>query len=400
MVFEQSWRWYGPNDPVSIRDIKQAGAHGVVTSLHHIPVGEVWSVKEINKRIDLFEDSNKKHPFHLKWNVVESLPVHEHIKQGKEDCDRYIENYKESLSNLGSCGIKRVCYNFMPVLDWLRTNVAYELEDGSKALLYNLEDLIIFDLFLLKRSDAEKDYRPDIVKSAKTKYAAMQDEDLATLQRSLLMALPGDLKGFTIEKLREGLAEYEKISADDLRKNLIYFLKEVIPVAEQAGVKMAIHPDDPPWPVFGLPRIVSSASHLEILFAEVPSLHNGLTFCSGSLGASENNNLSEIISKFYDRIHFVHLRSVQRDGDLAFYEANHLEGNAQMYKLVKIFYEKQKSSGAEALPMRPDHGHQMLDDLEKNTYPGYSAIGRLRGLAELRGLELGIIMSNEDQNNV
>lgn len=390
-IFEESWRWYGPKDPVSLNAVKQAGAHGVVTALHHIPVGAIWTETEIKQRLALLKESNDKFPFQLKWNVVESLPVHEHIKQGRNDRPSLIENYKQSLRNLGKCGVTRVCYNFMPVLDWLRTNVKFVLEDGSTALKHNLEDLVIFDLYILKRKDAESDYEESTIEKAKAKYTKMDSHELDLLKSSLLMALPGDDKGFTLEKLKSGLSEYEKISSQELLDNLIYFLKEVIPVAEEAGVKMAIHPDDPPWPVLGLPRVVSKSSDLEYIFNQVPSTNNGLTFCSGSLGARENNDLVEIIKKFYNRIHFVHLRSVQREENKHFFEANHLEGSAGMYELVKTFYECQLKYDREPLPMRPDHGHEMLDDQQKQYYPGYSAIGRLRGLAELRGLEYGII---------
>lgn len=399
MIFEQSWRWYGPHDPVSLQAIKQAGANGVVTALHHIPVGEVWTVEEIEKRKALLEASNKENPFPLHWNVVESLPVHEHIKQGRGEKSQYIENYKESLRNLGKSGITGVCYNFMPVLDWLRTNVRYELADGSTALLHDLKDLIIFDLFILKRENAEEDYEAAMVERAKGKYQDMPDAELSRLKESLLMALPGDQKGFTLKKLRKGLEDYNGISAEQLRENLVDFLREVIPVAEEAGVKMAIHPDDPPWPVLGLPRVVSTAKDLDYIFGQVPSRVNGLTFCSGSFGASEKNDLPAIIRKYFDRIHFVHLRSVQRESNARFYEANHLEGSADMYKLVRTFYECQKGQNNAPLPMRPDHGHQMLDDLDKTTYPGYSAIGRLRGLAELRGLEMGIVNSLQNKEN-
>ncbi|MCG9972875.1 mannonate dehydratase [Christiangramia crocea] len=394
-IFEQSWRWYGPDDPVSLTAVKQAGANGIVTALHHIPVGDVWSVEEINDRIRLLEDSNEQYPFPLHWNVVESLPVHEHIKQGKPDRDELIENYKQSLKNLGKCGVTRICYNFMPVLDWLRTNVKYQLEDGSTALLHNLEDLIIFDIFILERKNAEEDYDKKMVKNAREKHSRMNEDELELLKQSLLMALPGDKEGFTLEKLSKGLQNYVGISADQLRDNLVYFLEQVIPVAEQAGVKMAIHPDDPPWPVLGLPRVVSKASDLEYIFSKVPQKANGITFCSGSLGASADNNLPEIIQTWYERIHFVHLRSVQRKESSLFYEANHLEGSAGMYKLVRTFYECQKEKKGRVLPMRPDHGHEMLDDQQKSYYPGYSAIGRLRGLAELRGLEYGIINTSE-----
>lgn len=390
-IFEQSWRWYGPNDPVSLNAIKQAGANGVVTALHHIPVGEVWTVEEIRKRKALLEKSNKENSFPLHWNVVESLPVHEHIKQARSDRDELIEKYKESLRNLGKEGITRVCYNFMPVLDWLRTNVQFKLEDGSTALLHDKNDLIIFDLFILKRDNAEKDYDPELLQAAEKRHAEMRPKEIETIKSSLLMALPGDDKGFTLEKLKKGLKDYENISAEELQENLIYFLSEVIPVAEEAGVNMAIHPDDPPWSVLGLPRVVSTQEDLEYIFESVPQKANGLTFCSGSLGAYAGNDLPAIISKFHERIHFVHLRSVQREENARFYEANHLEGGAGMFDLVKTFYDLNKENKREPIPMRPDHGHLMLQDQGKDYYPGYSAIGRLRGLAELRGLEFGIL---------
>lgn len=396
MVFEQSWRWYGPEDPVSLPDIKQAGAHGVVTALHHIPVGEIWSEEEIQKRKQFIEASNEDLPLRLHWNVVESLPVHEHIKQGKDDRDEYIKNYLISLKNLAQQGITRVCYNFMPVLDWLRTNVQYELEDGSKALRHDITDLAIFDIYILKRNGAESSYSDDIVAAAKKKYNAINPEELEKIRKSLLMALPGDKEGFTIQKLRNGLAQYSDISAEDLRENLIYFLKAVIPAAEEMGLKMAIHPDDPPWPVLGLPRVVSNEGDLDYIFEQVPQLSNGLTFCSGSLGASDKNDLPVIIEKYFDRIHFVHLRSVQRTEPYVFYEADHLKGNAEMYDLIKTFSINQKKNKTSPIPMRPDHGHQMLEDIKKTYYPGYSVIGRLRGLAELRGLEFGIVKSMEE----
>ena len=392
MIFEQSWRWYGPNDPVNLVTIKQAGAHGVVTALHQIPVGDIWTKEAIQDRISQLEESNRLHSFKLHWNVVESLPVHEFIKQGRPERDQLIENYKLSLKNLAACGVKTVCYNFMPILDWLRTNVRHELEDGSTALLHEMIDVVIFDVYMLQREGAEKSYSDDILIQAKAKYESLSDEEIAVLKQSLLMALPGDKDGFTIEKLKNGLQQYDGISREQLQENLIYFLKEVIPVAEELGVVLAIHPDDPPWRVFGLPRIVSTAEDLKFIFEAVPSIHNGLTFCSGSLGASEENNLPEIIKTWYDRIHFVHLRSVNRVAPYHFYEANHLEGSAQMFELIKTFYDCNQTD-QRVLPMRPDHGHEMMDDQGKPYYPGYSAIGRLRGLAELRGLEFGIINS-------
>lgn len=393
MVFEQSWRWYGPKDPVSLEMIKQAGAHGVVTALHHIPVGEIWGVEEIKQRISVFKESNKKYPFKLHWNVVESLPVHDAIKLGKSGRDKFIENYKTSLRNLGKCGVTTVCYNFMPVLDWLRTNVKFQLDDGSTALLHDKVELAVFDLFILKRENSEADYSEEVRTQAKERFESKTSDEIEILKQSLLMALPGDDKGFTLDKLKNRLAAYSGITAEILREHLMYFLKEVIPVAEQSGVCMAIHPDDPPWPVFGLPRIVSNTEDLDYLFGNVPSIANGLTFCSGSLGASVKNDLPEIITKYYERIHFVHLRSVQREKSDYFYEANHLEGSAGMYDLVKTFFKLQQKTRRKALPMRPDHGHEMMYDQGRKFYPGYSPIGRMRGLAELRGLELGIINS-------
>ena len=392
MIFEQSWRWYGPNDPVKLATIKQAGAHGVVTALHRIPVGEIWTKEAIKERISQIEESNRLHSFKLHWNVVESLPVHEFIKQGRPERDQLIENYKESIKNLAACGVKTICYNFMPILDWLRTNVRYELEDGSTALLHDMVDVVIFDVYMLQRENAEQSYSDDILMRAKAKYESLSDHEIAVLKQSLLMALPGDKDGFTIEKLKNGLKQYDGISREQLQENLIYFLTEVIPVAEELNVVLAIHPDDPPWPVFGLPRIVSTAEDLKFIFEAVPSVHNGLTFCSGSLGASEENKLTGIIETWYKRIHFVHLRSVNRVAPYHFYEANHLEGSAEMYNLIRKFYECHQKDHR-VLPMRPDHGHEMMDDQGKPYYPGYSAIGRLRGLAELRGLEFGIINS-------
>ena len=392
MIFEQSWRWYGPNDPVKLATIKQAGAHGVVTALHQIPVGEIWTKEAIKERISQIEESNRLHSFKLHWNVVESLPVHEFIKQGRPERDQLIENYKESIKNLAACGVKTICYNFMPILDWLRTNVRYELEDGSTALLHDMIDVVIFDVYMLQRENAEQSYSDDILMRAKAKYESLSDHEIAVLKQSLLMALPGDKDGFTIEKLKNGLKQYDGISREQLQENLIYFLTEVIPVAEELNVVLAIHPDDPPWPVFGLPRIVSTAEDLKFIFEAVPSVHNGLTFCSGSLGASEENKLTGIIETWYNRIHFVHLRSVNRVAPYHFYEANHLEGSAEMYNLIRKFYECHQKDHR-VLPMRPDHGHEMMDDQGKPYYPGYSAIGRLRGLAELRGLEFGIINS-------
>ncbi len=392
MIFTESWRWYGPHDPVSLTDIRQSGATGIVNALHQIPVGDVWSVEEINKRIQMIEADNQTSTS-LKWLVVESLPVHEDIKQGKPNRDELIENYKQSMRNLAQCGVKIICYNFMPILDWLRTNVSETMDDGSKALYFHPLDLVIFDLFILKRENAEEAYAPEEIAKAKERYANFTDADKKVLKESVLMALPGDVKGFTIEKLEAGIAAYSAIDDTKLRENLIYFLEQVIPVAEEEGIFMAIHPDDPPWSVFGLPRIVGTQKDLDVIFNTVSSRHNGLTFCSGSLGAGPSNNLKQIIREYADRIHFVHLRSTKRNEDGSFYEANHLEGDAGLVALVNEFHtlsKEREAQGQEPLPMRPDHGHQMLDDLDKQFYPGYSAIGRLRGLAELRGASAAV----------
>ncbi len=401
MIFEESWRWYGPHDPISLSQIRQAGASGIVNALHQIPVGALWSVEEIQRRIDLIEKENSTST-PLKWIVVESLPVHEDIKQGKENRDELIEIYCQSIRNLARCGVRVICYNFMPVLDWLRTNVRKELPNGSTALYFHPLDLIIFDLYILKRPEATKSYDAVDIKKAQERYSNYTDQDISLLKESILMALPGDVKGFTLEKLKLGLEAYAHIDENQLRANLIYFLERVIPVAAQEGVCMAIHPDDPPWSVFGLPRVVGSQSDLEYIFSAVPDVHNGLTYCTGSLGAHQSNDLKELLLNFEERIHFVHLRSTQRNKDGSFFEANHLEGDAGLVELITIFYEisnRRQKQGKTALPMRPDHGHQMLDDLDKQYYPGYSAIGRLKGLAELRGVASAITHLKQQYNS-
>lgn len=384
MKLEYTWRWYGPEDPVTLQDIRQTEATGIVSALHHVPVGDVWSVDEIQKRKREIEAAG------LSWSVVESVPVHEDIKKRSGDFELYIGNYRQTIRNLALCDITTICYNFMPILDWTRTNLEYPVGNGSYALRFDADAFAAFDLFILSRKNAKADYTDEQIQKAKSYYDALNREGRDKLTDTIIAGLPGGHEGYSLEAFKKILSEYANIDASELEANLKHFLQEVIPTAEEHNVLMAIHPDDPPYPILGLPRVVSTENDIERLLSDVDSPNNGITFCTGSYGVRDDNNLSKMAIKFAERIHFLHLRSVKREEDGSFYEDDHLRGNSEIAAVMQVIITSDKLREDHVIPVRPDHGHKMLDDIGKETNPGYSCIGRMKGLSELRGLEQGL----------